>query len=156
MDEQVLLAWDTQYQRAQPNSFTGSEDGGGQFQGNRDLDTTVPSSRDQTLSAFGQSSAACGQSSSGLRKRGRVVRRREENDHHRGFVALKSVACGGGGAGRSLSKGLFRELRALQALDCVHVVRLLDVYPEVSSYLGRFLFCAFSSGRSFGTYDPSH
>lgn len=49
----------------------------------------------------------------------------------RGYVALKSVASGVASGG-GISKGLFRELRALQMLEeCVHSVRLLNVYPEV-------------------------
>lgn len=55
-----------------------------------------------------------------------------------GYVALKTVASGvsssskSGGGGGGLSKGLFRELRALQmATECPHIVTLLDVYPEV-------------------------
>ncbi|CAB1099894.1 unnamed protein product [Ectocarpus sp. CCAP 1310/34] len=57
-----------------------------------------------------------------------------------GYVALKTVASrvssssmSSGGRG-GLSKGLFRELRALQmATECPHIVTLLDVYPEGSN-----------------------
>eukprot|EP00903_Cladosiphon_okamuranus_P015297 g14132.t1 len=58
-----------------------------------------------------------------------------------GYVALKTVASGvcapsrrGGDGGSEVSKGLFRELRALQmAGDCPYIVGLLDVYPEGSN-----------------------
>ena len=67
----------------------------------------------------------------------------EGAEEGRGYVALKTVASGvsssrgGGGGGGDISKGLFRELRALQALEeCTHVVGLLDAFPEV-----RCIFC---------------
>ncbi|CAM9367961.1 unnamed protein product, partial [Ascophyllum nodosum] len=65
----------------------------------------------------------------------RVVRRghRQGGGRCRGYVALKTVASGVASGG-GLSKGLVRELRALQMLqDCVHVVQLLDVYPKGSN-----------------------
>lgn len=68
------------------------------------------------------------QSSRRKRERGRG---KEEGP---GYVALKTVASGASSAagGTGIAKGLFRELRALQMLEgCSHVVRLLDVYPEV-------------------------
>lgn len=57
-----------------------------------------------------------------------------------GYVALKTVASGvtssssrsSDASSGGISKGLFRELRALQmAGECPHVVSLLDVFPEV-------------------------
>ena len=55
---------------------------------------------------------------------------------------VSSSGRGGGGGGDGISKGLFRELRALQALEeCVHVVRLLDVFPEVRCVFRCFVVC---------------
>lgn len=113
---QVFLAWDTQFQ---------DEDEDDAFAGFKCSRRATAARRD-------------GGVDDSRKKRGTRL-----EDGHRGFVALKSVTnpLAGGRGGRSgmyegdaeLSKGLFRELRALQMLDCVHVVRLLDVYPEVTS-----------------------
>lgn len=108
----MYLAWDTQAERLDPEaaatttttSKTASSSGGPRLKG-------------------GRSDQAEG----------------EGTENGRGYVALKTVASGvstssrgGGGGGGDISKGLFRELRALQALgECAHVVRLLDAFPEV-------------------------
>lgn len=58
-----------------------------------------------------------------------------------GYVALKTVASGvSSSSPRGISKGLFRELRALQmAGECPYVVGLLDVYPEVRAFVFLYL-----------------
>lgn len=73
-------------------------------------------------------------------------------------MALKTVASGvcassgrGGGGGSAISKGLFRELRALQmAGECPYIVGLLDVYPEVCVCACVILRCVHALCRQCG------
>ncbi|CAM9258433.1 unnamed protein product [Laminaria digitata] len=114
---EVYLAWDTQAERRDPESTA-------------------------TTTTTNTSKATSSSSSEGARlKGGRSDKAEGEGaEEGRGYVALKTVASGvsssrgGGGGGGDISKGLFRELRALQALEeCAHVVRLLDAFPEGSN-----------------------